>query len=170
MTDLADAIAAPLEHKIGRRKLLFAPLTISDVAFLTKNSGLGTIDFHRLTLLTWLSLRKWQPDLSWKQVRRLCWFPWRRTAIIRVIASINASHFRPLDKDESADSDVSKTGVDGLFGSLAETFGWTPAQIGSMTWDQAVMFLGTKENPHKKTFSTLKEAREYQKSLRLGDK
>ncbi len=72
MASIPDTTAAPALLKCGWSTFLLAPLTLGDMGWYERMGGSGrTIGREDSLILIWLSLRKYQPDMTWGRCRRL---------------------------------------------------------------------------------------------------
>lgn len=160
----AQAAASPVIVRLGWRHLLLAPLTLRDVGTLERAGLVQTDTRHGVSLLAWLSLRRFQPRLGRLRVAVWCLVPWWRRRLLRLVIRLNPHHFR-LAVGGRVGAQTSNADASDIFAVMAELHGWDPETVASLTEEQLLMDLDAKAHSTKVRFGTLAEAEAFRTSL-----
>ena len=164
MSSLPDLVAAPAQLRLGRKQMLLSPLTISDLGMYERMGGQydSLLEGKNCTLLFWLSLRKEQPEISYRQASKIIRRTGNRTAAILLMVSLNESAFKTDDKPKST-KEKPPSSYAPIFRLLSRIYGWTPPEIAALTIGQVNDYMRDIEAGGSDSiqFNSYQEARRY---------
>ena len=163
MTSLPDLVAAPMQLRLGRKRMLLSPLTIGDLGIYERMGGKydSLLSGENLTLLFWLSLRREHPDISYP---RACKLVSRRNinTIATALVALNKSAFQDEPKEDKSEEST-PTNYAAIFRLMSRVYGWTIEVVSRLTIEQVNVYLkdieaGGGDRIH---FNSYQEARRY---------
>ena len=163
MSSLPDLVAAPIQLRMGRKRLLLSPLTIRDLGIYERMGGQynALLSGDNCKLLFWLSLRREHPGISYKHAAKILRNPAYLEHVATALVTLNESAFC---KDKKSDGkEQSETGYAPIFRLFSRTYGWTAQEVASLTISQVNVYLRDIEadGGDRIHFNSHEEARRY---------
>jgi len=163
MSSLPDLVAAPMQLCLGRKRLLLSPLTVRDLGIYERMGGQynALLSGDNCKLLFWLSLRREQPKISYRQAAKILRRSSQIESVAAALVTLNESAFNQDEKPDGKEQ--TGTGYASIFRLFSRTYGWTVQEISSLTMSQVNVYLRDIEadGSDRINFNSYEEARRY---------